>query len=181
MEIIRDEVVFDGKFIRTIRRFFRNRNGSEGVWEMIERKTFGSGVCIIAVTPENNVILERGYRIPLKNFVIEMPAGLMDIAGESELEAAKRELMEETGYTSNSWKFLIKGPFNSGLVTDQTSLFIAKNVKKTAKPNFDDAENIELIEVPASNLYKFLESQKNDLVDVKLFSIIPFLEKEGIL
>lgn len=98
MKLIRDEVGYDGEFIRVIRRHFRAPNGNPGVWELVRRKnTHGRIIMIAAVTAEKELILEKIFRIPLNDYVLELPAGLMDKAGESEQEAVGRELLEETG------------------------------------------------------------------------------------
>ena len=58
-------------------------------------------VVIVALTTEGELILERNWRAPLESFVVQFPAGLSDREGESEEEVARRELLEETGYTAD--------------------------------------------------------------------------------
>src|SRR5580704_13589060 len=85
--------LFEGKHIRMVAR---------GDWEYAERKNVTGIVAIIAVTAEGKLLLVEQYRPPLGKTVIELPAGLAgDIAGqegEAMVTAARRELLEETGY-----------------------------------------------------------------------------------
>ncbi|MEQ9380064.1 MAG: NUDIX hydrolase, partial [Pirellulales bacterium] len=81
-----------------------------GGWEYASRNTLKPAVGIVAVTDTGRVILVEQHRPPVGRSVIELPAGLSgDIAGsenEALLEAAKRELLEETGYVASRWSEL---------------------------------------------------------------------------
>lgn len=161
---MRDQVVYDGKFIRTIRRFFLDRAGHKIFWEMIERKTRGKRkriVAIVAITPKREIILEKSFRVPLKDYTIELPAGLMDKKGESEEDAIKRELLEETGYAVSKVQLLTAGHFNSGLTNDELAIYLGKNAKKISEPKPECSEDIEIIKVPVKKLFSFIKkSQK---------------------
>jgi len=94
-KILHDEIVFNGKFIKTIRRHFLDRAGHKIFWEMVERKLGGRNgkkkriVAIAAITPKREIVLEKCFRVPLKDYTIELPAGLMDKPGESEKSAIR--------------------------------------------------------------------------------------------
>ena len=103
------EVLFNGRWLRLCRR---------GRWEFADRTNPGGGVVIVAVTPEDRILFVEQWREALRAKTIEMPAGLVgDAAGdpaESAVEAARRELLEETGYAAGHIEFLMAGPSSSG-------------------------------------------------------------------
>src|SRR3954467_393325 len=91
---------------------------ARGNWEYVSRNTRRPAVGIVAVTDDDNVLLVEQYRPAVSRNVIEFPAGLAgDIAGaehEPLLEAAKRELLEETGYQASLWSELASGYSSPG-------------------------------------------------------------------
>ncbi|MBI5732410.1 NUDIX hydrolase [Candidatus Jorgensenbacteria bacterium] len=181
LKIVKDEVVYDGAFIKTIRRNFIDLKGGKRVWEMIERKTHGRIVAIVAITPKNEVILEKTFRMPWKSYIIELPAGLMDRRGESEISLAQRELLEETGYSTKHLRKLFSGPYNAGLSTDEMAVYLGTDARYVQKPNRESAEDITVIKVPLKKLFRFLNTTKIGKVDLKISAIIPYLQKLGLL
>lgn len=181
-KILRDQVVYDGKFIRTIKRHFVDRAGHKIVWEMVQRKTYGRIVAIVAITPKREIILEKCFRVPLKDYVIELPAGLMDKKGESEEQAIRRELLEETGYAVGNLKLILSGPFNSGLTNDELAIYLGTNAKRISEPKPECSEDIKIIKVPSAKLLAFIKKaqKKRVKVDIKLTAILPFLKKNGL-
>lgn len=180
IKIIKDELVFDGKFIQVIRRYFVGRQNYQGLWEMVRRKTQGS-IAIAAITKEREIILEKIFRVPLNDYVLELPAGLMDKDGEAENEAVMRELLEETGYQVDSVEELMRGPFNAGLLTDYMVIFLGINARLVQEPQLENSEDIEIIRVPLDNFFDYLLVQKEVKIDIKITSIIPYLERRGLL
>jgi len=175
MRILKDEKIYDGEFIRVVKRHFIDREGTQRVWEMVERKTHGRIVAIAAITPQAELVLEKTFRLPLATAVVELPAGVMDIEGESEEIAVRRELLEETGYEVDSLELLYGGPFNGGLTSDEMAVYLGQNARRVGDPTPDPAEEIEVILVPLAKLFDFLSSTKDIKVDIKVASIIPFL------
>lgn len=171
-------MAYDGVFIRVIRRHFIGSSGKPGMWEVVERKnTHGRIVVIAAVTPERELILQKSFRVPFQNYVIELPAGLMDKEGESEEDTARRELLEETGYAVDDMKLLVSGSFNAGLTTSVIALYQGTNARMVQAQALDDAEDIEVIKVPVTEVLAFMQTQKEYIVDIKITSALPFLEK----
>lgn len=180
IKIGKDKVVYDGQFIKTIERKFRDKKDKLCVWEMIQRKTYGRIVAIAAITPDRKIVLEKNYRIPLKSYVIELPAGLMDKKGESEIETARRELMEEAGYAVDSLIPLLSGPFNTGLTDDELSIYLGTNARKVAEPNTDECEDIEILTVPLDQMVEYLSFLNCIKVDLKIAAVLPYLKKHGL-
>jgi len=175
---IKDEVVFDGKYTQMILRHVLSKSGKPIVWEMVRRKTHGRIVAIVPVTIKKEVVLVKIYRVPVQSYVIEACAGLMDVRGESEEDAARREMLEETGFQSEKIERIVSGSFNSGLLADEIVYFIARNAKKVSDPKLEDAEDLEVVRIPLEKLESFLEHPPdNAKVDVKLFGILYFLKK----
>ncbi|HUK24358.1 MAG TPA: NUDIX hydrolase [Terriglobales bacterium] len=87
---------------------------------------------------EPRVLLERQYRHAAQQFLWELPAGRID-KGESELPAARRELLEETGYTASRWRRILKFYASPGFVAETMSLFLAQGLQAgTAQPEEDE-------------------------------------------
>ncbi len=87
---------------------------------------------------EPQVLLERQYRHAAGRFLWELPAGRID-PGENALPAAKRELIEETGYTAKSWKRILRFWASPGFVAEAMSLYLAKHLHSgVAQPEADE-------------------------------------------
>ncbi len=180
IKILGDEIAYDGQFIQTVQRKFLDKDGREQIWEMVRRKVFGRIVLVVAITPDNKVVLEKIYRIPLKEYILELPAGLIDEKGEDEKDAAARELLEETGYAVQNMELLCAGPFNAGLSADDLAVYVGTNATKIQEPHLESTEDIEVITVPAKNLLDHIA--KTDLkADLKIAAVLPFLEQRGLL
>jgi ADP-ribose pyrophosphatase len=109
-----------------------------------------SGSVVVLAVDENSngprVLLEKQYRHAAGRFLLELPAGRID-EGENELKAAKRELLEETGYSARSWKKVLHFWVSPGFVAESMSIYLARDLKAGAAQPEDD-EVIELQLVP---------------------------------
>lgn len=102
---------------------------------------------VIPITPEGEVILVEQYRFGTQMTTLEIPGGLIN-PDELPLDGIKRELSEETGYTSKHWKSIGKLPFNPVYHKNFIHHFIAENVILTDQTNFDFGEEITLKKLP---------------------------------
>lgn len=147
-------------------------------WEYVERRKASGIVAILAVTPEDKLLLVEQYRPPLGRNVIEIPAGLAgDIEGEEGealVKAAKRELLEETGYEAEGWTFLTEGPASAGLSTEVISFYQASGLKKTAAGGGEETENITVHEVPVCDVEDWLDAKRGQgcVADYKIYTAL---------
>lgn len=179
-KILKDKRVYDGKHFAVIERRYLGTKGKPEVWEMVKRKTYGEIVGVVPITENKELILTKTYRIPLKSYVIELCAGLMDKKGESKIEVARRELLEETGYSAKRFRLITRGPYNAGLSTDRMNIFLAEGAKKVEKPHTENSEDIIVIKVPLARVYHLLtHPPKNTMIDGKIFGMLYLLEKMG--
>jgi ADP-ribose pyrophosphatase len=100
-------------------------------------------VNILALTPTNEILLVRQFRFGSGHITTEIPAGLVD-PGETPLQAAKRELKEETGYTSSKWSDLGSVDPNPAFLNNRCHHFLAEDIIKTGEPDLDEGEDIEV-------------------------------------
>lgn len=96
------------------------------------------------------VLLERQYRYTVQDYLWELPAGRID-EGESELAAAKRELLEETGYRARSWRRILKYYASPGFVAEPMALYLARGLRSgEAQPEEDEVIQTRLVALPAA-------------------------------
>lgn len=100
-------------------------------------------VNIIAVTKDGQIVMERQYRHGLGNTCFELPCGVIE-KGETPLEAAKRELLEETGYAGGQWQQWMKLSPNPATSNNYAFSFLAVGVEKVAGQSLDATEDIEV-------------------------------------
>src|SRR4030043_2059902 len=113
VRIIDKKTLCEGKFLKFMRIEYMDSSGVIREWESFERVNCKGVVAIVPVTDKNEVLLIRQFRPPVNGYVIEFPAGLND-KKETLKEAAKRELLEETGYSARELFFLTEGVMSSG-------------------------------------------------------------------
>ena len=100
----------------------------------------GSAV-MMAVDTRKRILLVRQYRVPARAYLWELPAGRLD-AGETPLQAARRELVEETGYRAKHWKKLVAFYPSPGFVAEKMTIFLATGLTAGEATPMDD-ERIE--------------------------------------
>lgn len=152
---------------------YRDARGVERTWEAVERVNVGGIVVMVAVTPAGTVLLERQFRPPLGRDVIELPAGLVE-PGEPFEEAARRELIEETGWAAGRMQFLVSGPMSTGASTEVLRTYLCTELEHVGKAGGDDNEIIEVIEVPVRSVHEYLaeSTAQGMLVDLKVYGLV---------
>ncbi len=105
---------------------------------------FPEAVVIVARTRNGKVIMSRQYQHGFARVSIVLPAGTIG-KSESPLQTAQRELLEETGYSSNEWQSLGDYMLHNNYGCGRVYFFFADKAKKTARPNSEDLEEMEII------------------------------------
>jgi ADP-ribose pyrophosphatase len=164
------EVLAEGKYLRLVRY---------GRWESAERVQCTGAVGIAAVTSEGNLLLTEQFRPPVGGPVIELPAGLSGDEGDSEeaLEAAaRRELLEETGYEAAEWQHVIDGASSAGLTSEVVSLFLARGLRKVGSGGGIAHEAITVHEIPLGEVETWVRRRVADgcRVDYRVFAALYF-------
>jgi len=167
------ETLFQGRWLSMRRR---------GRWEYVERNNEGGAVIIVAVTPDDNVLFVEQYRVSILANTIEMPAGLVgDLEThdtEDAMDAARRELEEETGYRCGRLEFIHAGPSSSGMSTEMIAFVRAYDLEKVGTGGGDETENILVHEVPRAEAgaWLFARAAEGYSIDPKLFAGLWFID-----
>lgn len=112
---------------------------------------------IFPLTAEGEVVLVRQYRPPLERMELGLPAGLVEEREKPE-DAARRELLEETGYSGDHWEPLGSLASSPSLKDNWAYLFLARGVEKSAPPAPDEHELVEVVRVPVGDLRGLIRS-----------------------
>lgn len=111
---------------------------------------------VIAITKDECLVLVKQYRFGIEDYTIEIPGGLLE-PDEDRLKAVQRELLEETGYSAESWNFLGSVYSNPVFITSQIHHYIAHGASKTGVQHLDFDEEIDLLEMPVIEVLAKLE------------------------
>ena len=135
-------------------------------------------VVVLAVDetkPEPLILLEVQYRYTVGRKIWELPAGSID-PGETELAGAKRELLEETGFTAKSWKRILKFHVSPGILSETMAIFLARGLKPgKAQPEADEVIDVRF--VPLSKAARMVRS--GQICDAKTICGVLWLERFG--
>ena len=129
--------------------------------EIIEH--IGGAACA-AITDDGKIALVKQFRKPFEDVILEVPAGKFNTPDEDPLEAMKRELREETGYTADEWTFLTRVKPSVGYTTEELYVYLARGLTP-GETDFDDNEAIDEVLMDFDEAYDM--ACKGEITDAK--------------
>ena len=163
------QIVAEGKYLRFVKK---------AGWEYVQRNNCTGIVIIFAMSDDGKVVFTEQYRPPVNCRVIENAAGLVNDQSKKESfsTAARRELLEETGYKAKKMVQIVHGPVSGGLTSDLVYIFLAKGLKKISNGGGDHTENIKVHEIPLKQVPQWLRQKEKEgcLVDPKVYAGLYF-------
>jgi ADP-ribose pyrophosphatase len=147
---VEPQIMWSGRFIQAVKA---------GRWEYVRRCGVCGAVGIVAVTRDRKLVLVRQYRPPVGQEAEEL------------VTAARRELLEETGYRAAHWRPLLEGVTTAGLADESVTLFLATGLAKVGPGGGDEHEEIAVHEVALEGFETWVRAATEDgsKVDVKVY------------
>ncbi len=159
-QISREEI-YDGVIIHFVKDTVKLPNGSISKREVA---LHNGAVCIVALTDDNEIIMERQYRYPFDDVIWEIPAGKLDKNESDPLDAAKRELKEETGYTAKNYRFIGEYYGSPAILREKIYMYLATGLKE-GEQKLDEDEFLDVVKIPFSEAVKMIAD--NEIPDGK--------------
>jgi 8-oxo-dGTP pyrophosphatase MutT (NUDIX family) len=148
VKLLASKTVYEGPTADVSLRRYRRADGSEVERQVVEHP---GSVAILAHDEEAVVLVRQSREAVGEDALLEIPAGTLDVDGESELDCAKRELGEEAGLAARYWALLKVVYPSPGYLDEVVSIFAATGLSPTeASP--DEDEQIEVIRLPLSEI-----------------------------
>ncbi len=163
------ETLYETPWLRLLRH---------GRWDFVRRPHSEHCVGVLAITPDDEIVLVEQYRIPVGRRVIEIPAGIFgdeaEHLGESLAEAARRELLEETGFRAAAMELLIATPTSAGMSSEFIHLFQARGLVREHAGGGTGSEDIAVHLVPLAGLRAWLAARQDEgaAVDFKIHAAL---------
>lgn len=139
-ELIERRDLLQGSFFKAVRDTVRLPDGGTAPREYILHP---GAVVVVPMLDDGRIVLERQYRHPVRQVLIELPAGKLD-AGEDRLVCAQRELLEETGYSAREWAYAGKMALAVGYSDEFIHIYFARGLT-LSKAQLDEGEFVEVI------------------------------------
>jgi 8-oxo-dGTP pyrophosphatase MutT (NUDIX family) len=168
MERINSETVYEGKVINVRIDRFRYDDGEEADREVAEHP---GAVAIIALDDGAIWLVRQPREAVDVADLLELPAGKLDVEGESRLECAQRELVEEIGRTASEWTELKRFYTSPGFAEEEVTVFLAEGLEEVSDHEPDPEERIEIVRWPLNELDAAIDecSDAKSLIGLLLF------------
>ena len=147
------ETIYEGKIFTVTKDSVKLCNGLERTREVVHH----NGGVVILAQKEAKILLVKQYRYPVQDALFELPAGKLDKQNEEILEAAKRELLEETGHSAKEWKSLGYIWPTPGFCDEKLHLFFATDLSFSS-PNPEEGEILNFYEIEKTKVFEMIKS-----------------------
>lgn len=165
-ETVDAEVVYEGIFARVRRDRVRMPDGHIAEREVVEQH---DAAAVVPVFGDGTVVLLRQYRHPVGRYVLEIPAGKLDVEGERVEDAARRELTEETGLQADSLEHLTTFANSAGWTDEATHLYLARGLQAVGAPDDftpkAEEADMEVVRLPLDDV--LADVRAGDIIDAK--------------
>lgn len=153
--------IYDGKVIHVVCDTVTLPNGCEAMREVCLHV---GAVCVIPLLADGTVIMERQYRYPHNKVFLEIPAGKLNYPEEDTLEAAKRELREETGAVAKKYTDLGEMIPSPAILSERIRMYLAEDITFTAR-ELDDDEFLDVERIALKDLFEMV--MRGEITDAK--------------
>ncbi|MBQ4561005.1 MAG: NUDIX hydrolase [Clostridia bacterium] len=169
---ISGEEIFDGVVLHVRKDTVELPNGNTSTREYIKHN---GAVCVIPITDDGQVVLEKQYRYAIGKVLTEIPAGKLE-PGEDRLAAAARELKEETGYVAGKMQYIGEFYGSPALLEERVTMYLATELTKS-EMNLDEDEFLEVFTMPLEEAYEKVmanefDDAKTQLCILKAYNIL---------
>jgi ADP-ribose pyrophosphatase len=168
---VESELVYQGLFLKVRRDKARLPDGSIHGREWVVHP---GASAILALADDGRVLIERQFRYAMQQVYVEIPAGKID-PGETPLQTARRELLEETGYTAKQWALLTRIHPAIGFTNEIIDIFLARELGARETRKLDHGELLEIDWVSVGWLVDELRAGR--LPDVKTQIAVMHLQR----
>ncbi|MFY0757713.1 NUDIX hydrolase [Metabacillus dongyingensis] len=165
------EKLFSGRIIDLYLEEVELPNGKTSTREIIKHP---GAVAVIAITKENKIVMVQQYRKAMERVLVEIPAGKLE-KGEQPEVTAKRELEEETGYTTESLQHLLSFYTSPGFADELVHLYFTEELEiLTEKAELDEDEFVDVLEVTLEEAQEMIDNQR--IFDAKTAYAVQYLQ-----
>ena len=158
------KLIFQGEHLK-----FLDRDG----WEYVEHRTAPEAAMVVALTPRGEIVLTEEFRPALNAPVISLPSGLIGDEGpEDAVDAARRELAEETAHEAAAFRRLARGPGSAGQSSEMITFFLAENAHAAGEQAAHDRGKIRVHVVSVARLPQWARAREREgaIVDPKIWA-----------
>jgi ADP-ribose pyrophosphatase len=148
--IIRREQIGDFRLFSLTQK--KVRSPRTGEIREVQTLHFPDWVLVLALTPQEEVVMVRQYRHGTERVCLELPGGLVDAADDSPELSARRELLEETGYQADEITLVGECYPQPAILTNKCLFYLAPNAVRVQTQSLDAGEDIEILEIPLEEI-----------------------------
>jgi len=148
--------IYDGNILHVVIDDVTLPNGAPATREVV---LHNGAVCIVPITVNNEIVMERQYRYPFDEVIYEIPAGKIEKGETDPLAAARRELAEETGYIADSLRFIGTYYPSPAILSEKINMYVATELKK-GDQHLDEDEFLDVTPIPFDDVVDMILENK---------------------